>query len=461
MFMKILLVQSYLGRKENIPIYPLGLTYIATALHNNGHTVKIYDPNVVANPYENLREIIVDFSPDIVGISLRNIDNQLRTEMFYYYKHFQKILKAVKELIPNAKILVGGTGFSMFAKKIMERNLLIDYGIYLEAEDSLPELLDNPNAPWTVKGIFFRKEGQVLFSGMRPLPNFKNLPIPKREFSDITPYLSNTPSLGIQSKRGCPLKCTYCNYPFLNGNNLRIRDANDVCDEIEYLVKQFGVKHFMFADAVFNMPLNHASEICEEIIRRQLDIKWVAYMDIKHASKDFLLLAAKAGCVDVIFSPDGISQSALDGLNKGLREKDIKDSLRLFLTDRNLRDINVVYSIFINPPGETFVGLLKTIAFFLKTKLYLRGRGNGSINWIRLEPDTRALDVAIEEGAVDKDIELLPEDTQGLSKVFYSKRSLRHLDFFLIMMLKSIPLLKRILLKFGIPIKRHRESDIS
>ena len=95
--MKVLLVQSYLGQSGNFPVYPLGLAYISTALYHKGHTVQIFDPNIAALPYENLKESICRFSPEIIGISLRNIDNQHRIAPFYYYTYFQRILEIIKK----------------------------------------------------------------------------------------------------------------------------------------------------------------------------------------------------------------------------------------------------------------------------------------------------------------------------------------------------------------------------
>ncbi len=445
--MKVLFIQSYLGHNKYFPVYPLGLAYISSASYQKGHEVQIFDPNTAANPYDDLAKCILNFSPQIIGISLRNIDNQYRIAPFYYYKHFQNLLEKVNRMIPHAKIIVGGAGFSMFAEKIMERNPSIDFGIYLEGEESFPELLDNLNKPESVHGIYIRKEGRVQFTGFRPLPDFRKLPIPKRDFVNIIPYLNHGESLGIQTRRGCPLKCTYCNYPQLNGNMLRIREIKDICDEIEYLVRQYHIKQFMFADGVFNVPLEHSTALCEEIIQRGLEVRWSAWMELKHIPKNFLLLAIKAGCTNITFSPDAVSQSALNSLQKELNETDIKDSLKLFIRDKDLRGLNVTYSIFVNPPGETFTGILKTILFYLKAKLCLRGRGGPFLNWIRLEPETKAFQYALKKGIVTKNIDLLPNEESDLKNMFYTNPSLKYFDFLIIGMLKFLPMIKKLVTK--------------
>lgn len=435
--MKILLVQAYLGRKETFYIYPLGLDYLATVLHEHGYKVKIFDPNVISDPYTGLTGCIDRFSPDLIGLSLRNIDNQLRIDPFYYYKYFQKTLQIVTGTGTQAKIIVGGPGFSMYSRTIMEQNPSIDYGVYLEGEESFVELIANMGSPGNVKGVYYREGGQVKYSGDRALPDFSRLPIPKRIFCDLAPYLEHVESLGIQSKRGCPKKCAYCNYPHLNGKTLRLRSAESVCDEIEYLMSKFNVKSIKFVDAVFNIPKSHAQKICNEIIDRGIKVKWSAYMDVKDTDKELVLLMKQAGCVDICFSPDAVSQNGLDGLQKGLTEKELTENFNMFAHDRDLKDINVVYSVFLNPPGETFPGLLKTLGFYLKGKLMLRGRGTAFVNWIRMEPNIKVLELAIQQGVVPQDVDLLPERTKDIKRTFFSNPPQSQLDFLLIFLLKA------------------------
>ena len=273
--MKILLVSSYLGRKE-IPIYPLGLAMLATMLTE--HDVKIYDPNVVEDPYGQLRMVLRRMQPDVVGLSLRNIDNQQRRNFFYFFKTVRPTVRIIREICPKALLVFGGPGFSMFARKIIELLPEVDIGVYLEGEEILPELLNNSHNPGNVKGVFYRKNGKVLFSGRRCLPDFAALPAPRKNLIDLKKYAFHQEGVGIQTKRGCSQSCCYCTYPFLNGNKIRFRKPEHVVDEIEDLVKR-GVNGFMFADALFTLPLNHASEICHEIIRRKIKVTWSAWAE--------------------------------------------------------------------------------------------------------------------------------------------------------------------------------------
>ncbi len=131
--MRILLIQSYSPHIEEV-VFPLGLCYIATALINHGHEVTVYDPNVHIDPLGELKDIAQTSQPEIIGIGLRNIDNSSYWNFFSYLDTFFETVSLVRKEIPRGKILAGGPGFSIYARRIMERVEAIDYGIFAEGE---------------------------------------------------------------------------------------------------------------------------------------------------------------------------------------------------------------------------------------------------------------------------------------------------------------------------------------
>src|SRR3990172_1941295 len=80
----------------------------------------------------------------------------------------------------------------------------------------------------------------------------------------------------VQTKRGCPLTCTYCAYPAIEGRVCRRRSAEEVVDEIERVMARIGPRTFEIVDSTFNVPAEHAEGICREIIRRGLKINLTA-----------------------------------------------------------------------------------------------------------------------------------------------------------------------------------------
>ncbi len=426
--MKVLLIQQDMGRRIiKHPLYPIGLSYIAAAL--SVHEVRIFDPNVHDWPdcLNKLREEVRRFQPDIAGISIRNIDTTQRRDLFVQFKTVRPTLAAVQDVLPNIPIMAGGTGYSIFAKEIMERLPEITYGVYLEGEETVQELLQHLDAPEQVKGLYYRKNGKVLFSGPRPLPDFAALPKPRRDPAviDISKYhgpLHNI--IGVQAKRGCAFKCSYCSYLFLNERRLRLRKAEEVVDEIEELVSKYGIKGFTFVDSVFNAPENHAREICQELIRRKVQVEWGAWLTPKGLNKDFLLLLREAGCKHIGFSPDAVSDKGLNALNKGFTVREVRESLKLV---RQVKGMAVGYNFFCVYPEMSFLDALKTLVMLFKIPLLMPGRGGVGLGWIRLEPHNELHKTALREGVINKDTKMLPDNEEELIKLFYLPKGSQHI----------------------------------
>jgi radical SAM superfamily enzyme YgiQ (UPF0313 family) len=415
--MKILLLQAYLGRKEQFgSIFPLGLCYVATALKD--HDVRVMDMNMLDNPYAEVEAEIKSFRPAVVGISLRNIDSVLKYDVFYYFRTIAPTVSLIKSVDPRIKVMIGGAGFSMFAERIMMKTPDIDFGVFLEGEDSAPELMKNLDTPHKVLSIFIREGDKVTFTGPRPLPDFAKLPIPRRDFLDVKAY-RDFPfrAIGIQTKRGCPYKCSYCSYPFLNGPKIRMRSPESVVAEMEYLISEFGVREFTLTDSVFNVPKGHAEGICREIIRKGVKARWGAWFEINNFSEELMLLAKDAGCEDAGFSPDAASNPSLAAMGKSITEDDIWRAIKIA---RKVRGVVYSFSFFCTPPKQDFIGFLKTLKLYFFGSILLLGRGGVRLCWVRVEPDSRMHAIAIEDGVLTADDDLLPDDEKGIDKLFYS-----------------------------------------
>jgi len=399
--LNILLTQAYLGRTER-PVFPLGLSCLASLV--KGHNLKVFDPNVSENPTSELSDILIDFRPDVVGISLRNIDSTNKRKVVFYYPYLKEMIDALKAgPCRNSKIIIGGSGFSMFAHEIMKDEARIDYGVFLEGENTFPEIIEHLDQPDSVRGIFYRKSGRVLFTGPNAQVDLNTVALPDRRAIGIGPYMNIPDAIGIETKRGCMLGCIYCIYSFLNGKTLRFKDPIRVVDEIESLVKDMKVKSFTFVDSVFNLPLSHAEAICREMIKRGLDVSWSAWFHEDHMNEEFLNLVKKAGCKKIMLSPDGFSDDVLQKLGKPIKKKDI---LKVFDMLKG-NGIEVCYNFFKNPPGQDLSSFLSLVAFYFKAKLRSKGRVHFEFNSIRIEPHTRLYKIALEEGSIDKDDNLL------------------------------------------------------
>lgn len=437
--MKILLVQAWLGRSGDLLIYPLGLVYLATVLEDQGHELKIFDPNTAHSPMEETARVAREFSPDVVGVSCRNIDNLLRIAQFYYYKGFQQTVRTLHNACGDKPLIVGGAAFSILPNMMMERNPAIDFGLPLEAEESFPKLVEHLDDPSRVRGVYYRENGVLRFTGNRALPDFATLPIPKRHFLDLGPYMRDSlESVGIQTKRGCPMNCAYCVYPHLNGRRWRMRTPESVLEEIKYLHADFGVRRITFADSVVNLPYDYSTRIFALLKESHLDIEWFGYMHVRGITREYLHLCLDSGCKALMFSPDALSRVALKGLRKNITPEDIRALELLLDSDPAFARLKAEWCFFVNPPGENLSGLLRTLWFFLRSKRFFGKRNRRAfINWIRLEPFSAIYQTALEEGVITREIDLLPEDPALLSRTFYSAPHLSWCDPMIMALLRA------------------------
>ena len=234
--MRILLVQT-LSMEEAPPerVYPIGIVCLAGRLTDQGQTVSLLDMNMAGDPFGSLKERLLGFQPELVGLSLRNID-PLGNRTSSLIPPFVVTVRMVAALAAQAWIVAGGTGFSLFPERIMQELPEIDYGIAGEAESSFPALVSSlANQPCSKRSRLQGGPGSRLIPPSIEL-DLSRYSLPARQLLDPTPYLginSYVPPIGIETKRGCPYRCAYCVYPRLQGSRLRCRPPVSVVDEME------------------------------------------------------------------------------------------------------------------------------------------------------------------------------------------------------------------------------------
>lgn len=418
--MRVLLVQAFTALDMEL-VYPLGLAYLAA--HLDRHEVAIFDVNLHRDdPYGALDAQVRAFAPDVVGVSLRNMKvgmPHLHTDDF---EPQQRAIRCIKQAAPDARILAGGTAFGLYAEIMMARLPEIDLGVWGEAEHRLPTLLEDLDHPERVRGVYYRKDGEVRYTGQPAGEDWSALRRPRRDLVPHAPYAASSPvSIGVQAKRGCALSCIHCSDTFLAGNRVRARPPEDVVDEIEELVRDHGVRRFFFCDQIFNIPVSHAVAICEAIVRRGLDVTWSAWFnEHRNTLPDELLVALKrAGCHRLSFSPDHVDDRMLKALDKNFRREDLLYTVQA----AKRHDMEVEYSFFLNSPGEDLRSLTSILGFLAHARWELGPRLRPFtlllMQPIRIYPHTRLHRMAVEQGLVAPDHPLVEGQ-------FYNPGALRH-----------------------------------
>ena len=397
--MKVLLLTAPHGRPE-LPLYPLGLACVAAALQGK-HEVRVVDLNVSRDPDAELERELSDFAPEIVGVSLRNVDTASSYDKYFYFPFFVDLVERIRRRLPHVRIVVGGTGFSIFAELIMRRVPQIDFGVMLEGEETMPELLEHLDQPSGVRGIFHRVGDGVEFTGPRPFAALERLPPPRRDLLDPAPYRSFAEQMGVQTKRGCIFRCIYCTYPHLDGQTIRLLPPDQVADDVAALLAQ-GVDRFFFCDSVFNYPQDHALAVCAELSRRRLPVRWKAIFNEQFMTRELLDAALEAGCEEFIFGSDGSTGDTLARLRKNFNAAQAQAVYRM--VKENPR-AHYKCTFMFNGPGETVGSALTTLR--LAASLWSPGRFRFHVGNIRIYPHTGMEQLARDERIIAPGDDLL------------------------------------------------------
>ena len=343
--MKVLIVAMN-REKFPDPVFPLGAAYIAHSVKKAGYEVEVFDCCFMENPQDELKNKLLNTKFDVIGLSIRNVDNNSFPIAENYLSYYQEMVTVCRNN-SNATIVVGGSGFTIFPELYM-KELGVDYGIKGEGENAFIELLYQIE-----KGVL--PQEKLLFPQKIKDINFNDYP--DRSGFDIDQYFKYSGCINIQTKRGCGFKCSYCTYPLLEGFSYRLKSAKNVVDEIEYWYNKNGIDYIFFVDNVFNHPENYSVEICKEIIKRKLKIKWTGFFTPTFKNGDALDYYIESGLTSVDFGTDAFSETTLKGYDKSFGVDDIFRSCEICKE----KGIKYNHSMIFGGPGETMDTLKETL----------------------------------------------------------------------------------------------------
>jgi radical SAM superfamily enzyme YgiQ (UPF0313 family) len=404
--MRVLLVSA---NREHLPdpIFPLGLAYIAAAVRDAGHEIAVADLCFGRKPLEELRHLVNNFQPEVIGLSLRNVDNAAYPLTVDYLALHREVVDSL-HAISAAPVVLGGSGFSIMPGAYM-RELDGDWGIVGEGERSFVDLLfalergTNPAViPGVIAAASIAAGSPATLSPAPPRPAdwAENLR-PLRSAFDYARYIRRGGTGNIQTKRGCVFKCSYCTYPLLEGNRFRARDAADVVDEIESLQRDYGPHPIFFVDSILNFPRNHVESICEEILHRGLALRWSCYATPVKLDRRQAQLMARAGCEGIELGTDAVDDEQLARLGKSFNAE-IAERANRYCLEAGLR---VCQTIIFGAPGETEASIRATCHALRAMK----PTAVVAMTGVRLYPGTPLSRSLIDQGQVSaEDIGLLP-----------------------------------------------------
>ncbi|MCD6551737.1 radical SAM protein [Thermotoga sp.] len=311
----------------------LGLPYIAAYLREKGMSVQIIDTKIEGWSPKQAIEEISKMPTKVIGITL---------PFQIYALEVLNFISALREKT-TAHISVGGI-FPTFAyREILERYPCIDSVVLGEGEvtfyDLAKSILENKN--WKeIHGIAYRESEGIQNTPFRPLvKDLNGLPFPARD--NLPRIYEKTKVASVISSRGCYASCSFCSVvPFYEkfGPRIRLRDPENVVDELEMLVKEYKVENVIFCDANFTVSKERAAKIATEIIRRKLKLRYAIESRVTEVDEKLFKLLKESGLRRVFLGLESGSQSMLNRFRKdvtveqNLRALEILSKLDLYVS---------------------------------------------------------------------------------------------------------------------------------
>ena len=397
--MRVLLISAN-TEQISIPVFPLGLAFVATAIQNAGHDVKLINLMDENDRRVLLEEGIKDFDPEIIGISVRNIDDQSMQNTRFLLDPVKDIIGDCRNL-SDAPIVLGGAGYSIFPKSALDF-LNADMGIQGEGERTfvlLLERLAKKTEISDIPGIYL--PGRDTQSNYEPPKTLNEYAFPLPDVHPwIPPSARNNKAAWIpfQTRRGCPIDCNYCSTSTIEGRILRKHTPDRVIESLSRYMEA-GYDQFQFVDNTFNLPPSYAEALCDGIIEAGLNIGWLCIVYPSNMNGRLVEKMARAGCRGMSLGHESGSNKILNIMNKRFDTDEVRRVSELF----SKNGINQMGFLMLGGPGEDKKTVMESLRF-------ADGLNLGTLKitiGIRIYPYTALARTAVKDGIVSPDDDLL------------------------------------------------------
>jgi len=344
------------------PVVPLGILYMMSAA-GDAHEKALIDLCFEDRPLEHLVRRLSDFRPDLVAVSMRNVQNADYTDTGTTLSWYDEVVATIRGQT-GAPVVMGGGGFSVIPAELMAR-FGLDYGVTGEGEQPFAALVARLAAGSRdmagIRNVLTGAAAQPPDAGLQRR-DFLDLQVnvrPDRNAVDPR-YYEHSGITSIQTKRGCAMQCEYCTYPLIEGRAIRQRTGDAVAAEWEAAVTAHpAIEHVFIVDSVFNLPPHHAREVCEALIARGLATPWTCYLNPVRFDQELADVMARSGCQGVEIGSDSGTDAGLARLRKGFTTEQIRAASR---TCRNA-GIKDCHTFILGTRGENLNDVERSLDF--------------------------------------------------------------------------------------------------
>ncbi len=349
------------GRPSVLGFPPLGIMTLSAVLKRAGHEVAMFDLANPATPDEVVVREAVRQKPDLVGMSF------LSTTSYPYARALARRLRAAD---PALRLAFGGPFATVNDEHIKRQMPEVDFICRGEGEQLILDLVERLDDPASVPGVTWEDRGTIRRNPDRalerdldrwPYPDRDGLPVDYVESMplDVPAVLSTGRFTTMQTSRGCPFSCAFCDIPNFSRRRWRPREAERVLGELRRLHRQ-GYESVYFIDDHFLIQPARIEAICRGIIAEGIRIRWGCEGRVDSACRDLFPLMARAGCRTLMFGIESGRQKILDRLGKRQRLDEIAAAVR----DAKRAGIEMVHGFFmVGCPGETAEDMRETFRF--------------------------------------------------------------------------------------------------
>lgn len=341
---------------------PLGIAYMAGVLQENHIDVEILDASAEDMDFKDVEKELLKRKPDLVALTALTptIGRALETA------------QVVKETLPDSIVVMGGYHPTFnFIETLEDEN--VDIVIRGEGEYimlNLVQALENQSSLHDVKGIVFEDKNskEIVVNPEAPLiqdldelpfPALNLLPMKKYRLLDMDTHMTT-----MITTRGCPMQCSFCSSAAMHGKKIRERSVENIVDEIEYLKTNYDIDTIAFMDDTFTLKKRKVMAICDEILKRNIEIMWGCTSRVDTLDEKLLKKMKEAGCITIFIGVESADQQQLDNMCKNTTIAKIENAFKIA---HNLK-IRTIASVALGMPGDTKEIMNKTVKFVHKLK---------------------------------------------------------------------------------------------
>lgn len=393
-----------------MPVLPYGACLVAEAAERAGHKVTFVDFMFEKNVMLKFRKELIDSKPDIIGVSIRNIDNNDYENPVFFIEEIIPLVNLIRSL-SDALLVIGGAAVAVMPEELL-RITGASWAVSGDGEIVFPMLLERLSegkSPKDVPGVAWIENNRFMKNQCPAERDVRECLMPDfARWVNLGAYLSRLSTVPLQTKLGCHFQCVYCTYRKIEGNVYRLSSPECVVDTVKQLTRR-GLRDIEFVDNVFNYPYRHAIAICEGIARAHTGARLQSLeLNPLFIDDDLITAMEHAGFSGIGITVESASDNVLKGLRKGFAVEDVHKAAEVVWR----HSLPCVWIFMFGGPGETEVTVKETLRF---AENFIRKKDVAFLSvGIRIYPGTELESIARDEGLLT-----LPSD-EMLPPVFYS-----------------------------------------